>query len=142
MAPSMRALLSLAALLGMLSWPVAASADTPGSAYWMASASNSSRVQWGRLVLKDGALTFHTAQGDWKTPLTEIKRIGRVKGKHRTFEVVTASGATLHLSILGAQMLPEPPHNAMQIIQRAVRDAATPPSAVVTVTTTFGTVRQ
>lgn len=140
MARPLRAFLRIAPLLGLLLWPVAASADDkPTSAYWMAAASNSSTVQWGRLVLKDGMLTFHTAQGDWQTPLSEIKRIVRVKDARRTFEIVTASGATLHLTILGAQMLPEPPQKAMQIIQRAVREV---PSSVVTVTTTFGTVRQ
>lgn len=137
MARPMRALLSIATLVGMLVCAVPASADDkPTSAYWMAAAANSSTVQWGRLVLKDGMLTFHTAHGDWQTPLSEIKRIVRVKDTKRTFEVVTASGATLHLTILGAQMLPEPPQKAMQIIQRAVREV---PSPVVTVTTTFGT---
>ena len=140
MARSMRALLSIATLLGLLLCPVSASADdTPTPACWMAAAVNSSTVQWGRLVLKDGLVTFHTAQGDWQTPLSEIKRIVRVKHAKQTFEIVTASGATLHLTILGAQMLPEPPQKAMQIIQRAVREV---PSPVVTVTTTFGTVRQ
>ena len=135
----MRALLSIATLLGVLVCAVPASADDkPTSAYWMAAAANSSTVQWGRLVLKDGLLTFHTAQGDWQTPVSEIKRVVRVKHAQRTFEVVTASGATLHLTILGAQLLPEPPQKAMQIIQRAVREV---PSTAVSVTTTFGTIK-
>jgi hypothetical protein len=89
-------------------------------------------------VLKDGLLVFHTAQGDWKTPLAEITRIARVKGVDRTFEIVTVSGATLHLSILGPLLLPEPPQKAMRVIQRAVRAV---PAPAVTVTTDFRTVR-
>ena len=135
----MRAVLSIATLVGMLVCAVPASADDkPTSAYWMAAATNSSMVQWGRLVLKDGMLTFHTAHGEWKTPLNEITRIVRVKDAKHTFAIVTASGATLHLSILGSRFLPEPPQKAMQIIQRAVRET---PSPVVTVTTTFGTIK-
>ena len=139
MAPSMRALLSIATLLGMLVCAAPASADDkPRPAHWMAAASNSTTVQWGRLVLKDGLLTFHTAQGEWQTPVSEITRIVRVKDARRAFEIVTASGATLHLTILGAQLLPEPPQKAMQIIQRAVREVPTP---VVNVTTTFRTIK-
>ena len=139
MARPMRALLSIATLVGMLVCAVPASADDkPASAYWMAAATNQSTVQWGRLVLKDGMLTFHTAHGDWQTPLSDIKRIVRVKDAKQTFEIVTGSGATLHLSILGPQLLPEPPQKAMQIIRQAVRDTPTP---VVTVTTTFGPIK-
>ena len=139
MGRQLSAVLSIATLLGILFWPVSATADDqPASAYWMAAATNSSTVQWGRLVLKDGMLTFHTAHGDWQTPLSEIKRIARVKHSKQTFEIITATGATLHLSILGPQLLPEPPQKAIQIIRRAVRET---PSPVVTVTTTFGTVK-
>ena len=131
----LRALLRIATLLGMLLCPLTAFAnDTPARAHWMAAAANSPTLQWGRLVLQDGMLTFHTAHGEWKTPLHEITRIVRVKDAKHTFAIVTASGATLHLSILGARLLPEPPQKAMQIIQRAVRDTPVP---VVTVTTTF-----
>jgi hypothetical protein len=124
--------LSIAALLGILVCPVTASADEkPASAYWMASVSNSDTVQWGRLVLKDGMLTFHTSLGEWKAPLYQIKRIVRVKDTKQTFEIVTSSGAALHLTILGPNMLPESPQKAMQVLQRAV-SRATPPAAPVT----------
>jgi hypothetical protein len=48
------------------------------------------------------------------------------------------TGEPLRLAILGPQMLPESPKKAMQVIQRAAREA---PRPVVTVTTTFGTPR-
>ena len=140
MARPLRALLRIVPLLAMLVWPVFASADDkPASAYWMAAASNSPEVQWGRLVLKDGMLTFHVARSEWTTPLSEITRVAFVKGADPILEIVTASGETLQVSILGPQLLPESPHKAMQIIQRAVRQA---PKPVVSVTTTFGTVKQ
>ena len=136
----LRAFLSIVTLPALLLSPASAWAgDKPTAAYWMAAATNSSPMQWGRLVLKDGTLTFHTAHGDWTTPLHEIKRVVRLKDADRTFEIVTASGAALHLTILGPLMLPEPPQKAMQVIQRAVRETPVP---VVTTTTTFGTVKR
>lgn len=120
MAHALRALLRIATLLGVIVCAAPASAgDTPATACWLAAASNGSNVQWGRLVLKDGMLTFHTEKGDWSTPLHEIKRIVRVRHANQMFEIVPAWGATLRLSILGPQMLPESPEKAMQLIQRA-----------------------
>ncbi|HJU44886.1 MAG TPA: hypothetical protein VJ691_18815 [Vicinamibacterales bacterium] len=135
MARPVRALLRIAPLAAMLAWPVSATADNkPASAYWMAAASYSSTVQWGRLEIKDGMLTFYVARSEWTTPLSEITRVARVKGEDAILEIVTASGDTLYVSILGPQLLPESPRKAMQIIQRAVRQA---PKPVVSVTTTF-----
>jgi hypothetical protein len=132
----LRAPLSIAMM--MLVWPTAASADEKPAMVWMAAARNASTVHWGRLVLKDGTLTFHTAQGDWTAAITEIRHVGRVKGIDRAFEIVTASGATLQLSILGPLLLPEPPNKAMQIIQRAMRQT---PAPVIKVNTDFRSVR-
>ena len=137
--PRLRALLRIALLLAVV-WPAPASADSkPAPSYWFAAARNSFTVQWGRLALKDGMLTFHTERGEWTTPLYEIKRIVRVKDADDTFEIVTASGATLQLTILGAQLLPESPRKAMQTIERAVRQAPVP---AVNVTTDFRPVRR
>lgn len=133
MTRAQRAVLSTAALLGMLVWPAPVSADDKATtAYWMAAASNTATVQWGRLVLKDGALAFYTTHGDWKAPLHTIARVSRVN-RGRTLEIVTASGSTLHLSILGPNMVPASPLKALQTIQRAIREAA-PPAPVVTLT--------
>lgn len=126
--------LVLAALIALPGTTAAASTDGPAQGFWLASTSlpPTGDVAWGRLVVKDGMLTFFAARSDWQTPLAEIKRVALVKGSDRSFEIETVSGAVLRLSILGPRMLTESPKKAMQVIQRAVREAPPVPRTVVT----------
>jgi hypothetical protein len=106
--------------------PVKSWADQQRNGFWLAAstyASSDSGNQWGRLVLKNGTLTYHGARGEWKTPLAEIKRVSAVKGSEHLFEIETVSGRVLRLSIIGQQMVAESPKKAMRAIQRAVRTA-------------------
>ena len=122
--PALRAVLRIALLLAVVVWPAPASADEkPVVAYWLAATSHGGNVQWGRLVMKDDTLAFFTTESTWKTPLAEITRISRVRGSQQ-FQIMTVTGSVLQLSILGPQMVPEPPHKAMQMIHRAIKDAA------------------
>lgn len=130
-------------LAAIFALPVAAAADAkndPAKGYWLVSVSGPSTTEviWGRLVVKDGMLTFFAPRGEWKTPLSEIRRVSRARGSDRSFEIETTTGEVLQLAILGPQMLTESPKKAMQVIQRAVRDT---PRPVVSVTTVFGTPR-
>jgi len=132
--------IALAALFALGVASATASGDDSVKRYWLVSTSDpaSHEVIWGRLVVKDGMLTFFGLRREWKTPLSAIKRVSRVKGSDRGFEIETVTGETLRLAILGPQMLPESPKKAMQVIQRAARET---PRPVVAVATTFGTPR-
>jgi hypothetical protein len=127
-------------LAACFAWPVpsaSASNDDPAKGYWLVSTAvpTSNEVIWGRLVVKDGSLTFFAPRGEWTTPLAAIKRIARVKGSDRSFEIETVNGDMLRVAVLGPQLLPASPKKAIQVIQRAVRET---PRPLVTVTTTFG----
>ena len=98
----------------------------------------SSDVIWGRLVVADGLLTFFAPRTEWQTPLSEIRRVSRVKGSDSNFEIETVAGDRLQLAILGPQLVAESPKKAVKVIQRAVRET---PRPVVDVKTTFGTPR-
>lgn len=126
-------LLIAAALAVVLGLPSLASADEPIQGQWLAAITdgNAAKAEWGRLVLRDGSLTFHGARVDWHAPVSEIKRVSAVRDADRVFEIETVSGDRLVLSILGQQMLKESPKKAMQLIQRAAREAA--PSTTLTV---------
>ena len=123
--PSWIAGMVLAALFALPVATVAAAHDDPAQGFWLVSTSGpaSREVIWGRLVVKDGMLTFFAPRGEWTTPLAEIKRVSVAKGSNRRFEIETVSGDVVRLAILGPQLLIEPPKKAMQVIQRAVREA-------------------
>lgn len=127
--------LVLAALFALPGASSAASNGEPAQGFWLVSASTpaSNTVTWGRLVLKDGLLTFFAPRGEWTTPLSAITRVSSTKGSNRSFDIETESGDVLRLSILGPQMLVESPKKAMQLIQRAVREAPPVQRPVVTV---------
>ncbi len=123
------------ALAAVLSTPVTAAADEkPVQGLWLATTGEAiSANGWGRLVVRDGMLTFHGARGEFSTPLAVITRVSVVKGSANTFEILTVNGDRLQLSILTAQMLTESPKKAMQVIQRAVREAPAVQRPVMTV---------
>lgn len=132
--------LVLAALFALPAASAAAAGDDSAKGYWLVSvaAPASSEVIWGRLVVQEGTLTLFAPRTEWQTPLSDIKRVSRVKGSDRSFEIETVTGDRLRLAILGPQLLTESPKKAMQVIQRAVRET---PRPVVRTTTTFGTPR-
>ena len=111
--PSRIAGMVLAALFAL---PVTAAAhDEPAQGLWLVSTSGpaSSEVSWGRLVVKDGMLTFFGPRSEWKTPLADIKRVSVAKDRRR-FEIETVTGDGLRLTIRGPQLLTESPKKAMQ----------------------------
>ena len=117
--------LATIAVTVVLGWAGTASADDkPTPRVWLAADAGHSTAgsAWGRLVVKDGMLTFHGSLADWTTPLSEIKRMSRAKGSDHRFEIETMSGDMLRISILDAHMLPVSPKKAMQLIQRATRE--------------------
>jgi hypothetical protein len=112
----------------ILSVPAVAQAESGAQAgYWLASTpSVADGMTWGRLVVKNGVLAFHSSRDSWETPLNEIKRVSVSKASDRIIEIETVAGEVLTLSILGPNMLVESPRKAMQHIQRAVREAPAP----------------
>jgi hypothetical protein len=94
---------------------------------WLAAAAPSASAQssWGRLTVKDGILTFASQRGEWRKPLADITRIAERKGADKMFEIEASNGDVLYVSILGQQMMTESPRKAMQLIERAVREAPT-----------------
>ena len=131
----------LAALFFAVPVAAVASNDDPARGYWLVSTAGpaSDEVIWGRLVVEDGMLTFFAPRGQWKTPLAEIKRVSIAKGSNRSFEIETVTGEVLQLAILGPRLLTESPKKAMQVIQRAVREAPPARRPAVTVATAGGT---
>lgn len=118
----------------MLAVIVAAAVNVPAqqapTATWLASSTYGAaedRTQLGRLVMKDGSLTYFGARAEWTTPLSEITRLSPVKGSDHLFDIETVSGRVLRLSIVGPQMLNESPKKAIRTIQRALRPTAPPP---------------
>jgi hypothetical protein len=126
-------LLIAAALTVVIGLPGLASADEPVQGQWLAAITEGHGVkaEWGRLVLKDGSLSFHGARDDWHAPVSDITRITIARDAERSFRIETVSGDVVVLAILGPHMLKESPKKAMQLIQRAVRESA--PSTTLTV---------
>ena len=109
---------------------VTLAAQQAPAATWLASSTYGAaedRTQLGRLVMKDGTLTYFGARGEWTTPLAEITRLSPVRGSDHLFDIETVSGRVLRLSIVGPQMLNESPKKAIRTIQRALRPSAPPP---------------
>lgn len=88
---------------------------------WLASVTGDPTV--GRLMIRDGALTFATPQREWQVPLTEIARVTVAKGDDRSLDIATITGEKLRLTIRGPQLLIASPKPAVQRIQRALREA-------------------
>lgn len=126
-------LLIAAALTAVIGLPRLASADEPVQGQWLAAIAegHGAKAEWGRLILKDGSLSFLGARDDWHAPVSDITRITVARDTERTFKIETVSGDVVVLAILGPQMLKESPKKAIQLIQRAVREAA--PSTTLTV---------
>ena len=117
--------LAAAALLTLPAVTAAQGKVTQGTWLVAAAQSPSAESTWGRLTVKDGILTFASERAEWQTPLTEIKRIAERKGIRRMFEIQASNGEVLYVSILGPQMLTESPRKAIDLIERAMREAPT-----------------
>lgn len=116
----------------LLVTPELASAQVRQGTWLASTVGPSGEIILGRLVVRDGSLTFFAPRGDWTTGLADIKRVARQEGSNRGFEVETAGGEVLRLSILGPQMTAESPSKAMQLIQRAVSEAPQSPALAAT----------
>jgi hypothetical protein len=138
--PSWIAGMVLAVLFALPVATTAAAHEDPAQGTWLVSTSGptSNEVIWGRLVVRDGMLTFFAPRGEWKTPLSQVKRVSRAKDSDRSFEIETVNGEVLQLAILDPLMLTASPKKALQVIQRAIRET---PRPVVSVATVFGTPR-
>ena len=115
-------------LVALLSASSAASATGGGSTgLWAAAASNEASVSgehWGRLVLRDDVLSFHSNDSTWSVHLSEVKRLEISRVSDRFFEVETVHGDTYFVAILSANLLVDSPRKAVRIIQRAMRPHA------------------
>jgi hypothetical protein len=117
----------------LVALPAVTAAQGKAQHTWLAAATQSPTADstWGRLMVKDGVLSFASERAQWQKPLSEIKRIAETKGGKRMFEIVATNGDVLYVSILGQQMITESPRRAMDMIERAMRDApATPRPAL------------
>ncbi len=90
---------------------------------WLASAVDAPAGTWGRLTLKEGVLTFASTNMEWQKPLGDITRVAESRRADRALEIEAQNGEVLLVSILGPQMMTESPRRAIQIIERAVREA-------------------
>jgi len=102
---------------------VAASADEPVSGIWMAASGAEPGVgtNWGRLILRDGVLTFQSPSMGWKLSIAEIKRVTISEQSDRLFVLESVAGETYYVAILGQNLVSESPRKAMQVINRALR---------------------
>lgn len=123
--------LTLALVLATVASSVTAQAQSRDTsrAFWMAASSNQAVLAgntWGRLSLLDGVLTFQSSNYNWRLALSEIKRIESSKEASHAFEIESASGQLYYVGILDNTMTMASPGKAVQLIQRAVREAPAP----------------
>lgn len=119
--------IAIAAAIHAIAPPRVNASDNNESGWWMAASGpqpSVSGTNWGRLILKDGVLTFHAATTEWKIDVTDIKRISMSEASDRLFEVESFTGETYYVAILDANMLVDSPRKAVQVIQRAMRATA------------------
>ena len=99
----------------------AASQDDGSQRVWLAVADG--QTVSGRLIVSAETLTFLGAGTEWSTPLADITRVSVPAGAKHVLRIDTVTGASLRVSILDTRMLAQPPAKALQLIQRAVREA-------------------
>ena len=74
----------------LMAAPLRSWADGPRAGFWLATStygSGDNGNQWGRLMIKNGLLSYHGAVREWQTPLADIKRVSPVKGSNHLFEI-------------------------------------------------------
>jgi hypothetical protein len=118
------AIVILAAILGIGAQRVSAADTEPGTGLWMAASGpepSISGTNWGRLILKDGVLTFHASNNEWQLAVSDIKHVAISDVSDQIFEVESYSGERYYVAILGPNLLVDSPRRALQVIQRARR---------------------
>ena len=100
--------------------------DEPTTSMWMAASSAEPGVStnWGRLVLKEGVLAFHSRNLEWALAISDISRVALYEQSDRLLVVESFVGETYYVAILAPNLLVESPREAMQIIQRVARTSA------------------
>jgi hypothetical protein len=111
----------LATALLTMPGPAAAQGDESPRGVWMAGSGPqaSGGANWGRLMLRNGVLTFHAATTEWQLAVADIKRAAIGPSDQLVLESVT--GEAYSLTILDARMMADSPRDALKIIQRALR---------------------
>lgn len=105
--------------------PANASDDQPAR-LWMAAASEQPGIigtDWGRLILKDGILSFQSAQTEWSIEVAGITRVEISKESKNQLEVEYGGGNTYYVAILKANLLVESPGKAVGLIREAMGSA-------------------
>jgi hypothetical protein len=113
----------LTALVAAMPATVSAAGDEPTTGVWMAAsgASADDRTNVGRLILKDGVLSFQSTNVEWTLAVSDIKRVAISEESDRLFVLESVSGETYFVAILGQNLLVDSPRRAMQVIQRVAR---------------------
>lgn len=105
----------------------AAGPDDHARGVWLASSGSEPALatSCGRLALRDGRLSFDSADVEWQLAVSEIKRIAVSEQSDRLI-VIEGADETHYVAILGPQMLVESPRRALTIIQKAMKAPAAP----------------
>lgn len=100
--------------------------DDPTTSIWMAASSAEPGVStnWGRLVLRDGVLAFHSRHLEWALATSDIRRVAIYEQSDRLLVVESFAGETYYVAILAPNLLVESPRKAMQVIQRVAQTPA------------------
>ena len=100
--------------------------NEPTTSMWMAASSAEPGVStnWGRLVLKEGVLAFHSRNLEWALEISDISRVSIYEQSDRLLVVESVAGETYYVAILAQNLLVESPREAMQVIQRVARTPA------------------
>jgi hypothetical protein len=90
---------------------------------WMATSNSEPAVGnlWGRLVMKDGMLTFSATSEGWQIALADIRRAAMSAQSDKLIQIDTVRDETFYIAILGQNMVVESPRSALDLIRRAQR---------------------
>ncbi len=118
------ALVVVAGVLAVVATPTLAAAEGDRVvAVWMASdlSSGIGGESWGRLVLRDGMVSFRSVDGrqGWDLLLADTNRVQQSKTHSKAVEIESVTGQVYVVSILDSQMLVDSPRRAMRMISGA-----------------------
>ena len=105
----------------LLTTPGLATAGDAPRGVWLAGLGEqtSTGANSGRLMLRDGVLTFSSSSTEWQLPIAEIKRASI--GASEQLVVETVAGAVHYVTIFDARMTVDSPRDALKVIQKALR---------------------
>jgi hypothetical protein len=105
----------------LLATPDVAKGDDAPRGVWLAGLGEktSAGSNWGRLILRDGVLTFNSSATEWQLGIADIKRASI--GPSEQLVVETVTGAIHYVTILDARMTAGSPRDALKVIQKALR---------------------